>query len=115
MSIRTEKVASLIKEEIGQIFTRDFNDGSIGFLTVTDVRVTPDLRIAKVYVSILGSPEVRSRSLKMLEEQTPAIRHTVASRIRIKFIPEIHFYLDETMDRVERIETLIKQIHRNDR
>lgn len=114
MSIRTEKVASLIKEEIGLLFARDFNDSSYGFLTVTDVRVTADLRIAKVYVSVFGNADVKSRSMKLLEEQTPGIRHIVGSRIRLKFIPEIHFYLDETMDRVQRIETLIKQIHRDE-
>jgi len=114
MSIRTEKVASLIKEEIGLLFTRDFNNSSYGFLTVTDVRVTTDIRIAKVYVSVLGSSEVKARSMKMLEEQRPAIRQVMGAHVRLKFVPEIHFYLDETMDRVERIETLLKQIHRNE-
>ena len=114
MSVRTEKVASLIKEEIGVLLTREFNDNSYGLITVTDVHMTADLRVAKVYVSILGNPEVRDRTLKLLDERKPGIRHVVGSHIRLKFTPEIHFYLDDTMDRVVRIENLIKQIHRED-
>ena len=108
-----KKVASLLKEEIGMLFTREFSDASYGFLTVTDVTVTPDLKIAKVYVSILGNADVRERTMGVLEEQKPNIRHVVGSHIRLKFTPEIHFYLDDTLDRVERINTLIKQIHKD--
>lgn len=115
MSIRMEKVASLIKEEIGVLFTREFNEGTYGFLTVTDVQMTKDLKIAKVYVSILGESDTRARTLKMLDEQKPNIRHILGSHIRLKFTPEIQFYLDDTMDRVERIENLIKQIHKDNR
>lgn len=113
MSVRMEKVASLIKEEIGLLLTREFNASTYGLLTVTDVRMTADLKLAKVYVSILGTAEVRDRSLKLLEERKPGIRQFLGSRIRLKFTPEIHFYLDDTMDRVERIENLIKQIHKD--
>lgn len=114
MSVRTEKVASVIKEEIGELFTRKFNGGTYGFLTVTDVHMSADLKIAKVYVSILGNKDVSERTLKLLEEQKPNIRHIVGSHVRLKFTPEIHFFLDDTMDRVERIENLIKQIHKHD-
>jgi len=107
-----EKVASLIKEEMGILFTWEFNDASYGFLTINEVQMTQDLKIAKVYVSILGNPDVRERTMKMLDEQKPNIRHSIGSRIRLKFTPEIHFYLDDTLDRVERINNLIKQIHK---
>lgn len=114
MSVRMEKVASLIQQEISALFAHEFSDSTYGFMTVTDVRMTADLKIARVYVSILGNVELRERSMKRLEEQKPNIRHIVGSHVRLKFTPEIHFYLDDTMDRVERIETLIKQIHKND-
>jgi ribosome-binding factor A len=114
MSVRTEKVASLVKEEIGKHVAREFNNAAFGLITVTEVRMTPDLKIARVYVSILGSPEIKERTLKVLEDQKPAIRHTVAMYVRLRFTPEIQFYLDDTMDRVERIEHLIKKIHGED-
>ncbi len=114
MSVRAEQVASVIKEEIGILLTREFNDPSYGLLTVTDVRMSADLKIAKVYVSILGNADVRERMMKVLDEKKPGIRRIVGSHIRLKFTPEIHFYLDDTLDRVERINNLIKQIHKDD-
>jgi len=107
-----EKVASLIREEVSTLFAREFNDSSYGFMTVTDVRMTADLKIARVYVSVMGNVNTREQSMKRLEEHKPAIRHNVGAHLRLKFTPEIHFYLDDTMDRVERIEMLIKEIHK---
>jgi ribosome-binding factor A len=111
MSVRAEKVGSLIKEEISLIMQRDLSEQSKAFITVTDVRMSPDLRIAKVYVSIFGSPDVKENTLKMIEANKKEIRSLIGARVRLKFTPEIHFYLDETLDRVETINNLIKQIH----
>ncbi len=111
MSVRAEKVGSLIKEEISDIIQRSFRDSSDGIITVTDVRMSPDLHIAKVYVSIFGTLDVREKTLKMLETNKKEIRSLVGSRIRLKFTPELHFYLDDTLDRVEMIDNLIKKIH----
>lgn len=114
MSIRMEKVASLIKHEVGMLFTREYSDGTYGLLTVTEVRMTPDLKIAKIYVSILGNEEVRQRTMGMLEDKKPSIRQTIGTHVRLKFTPAIQFYLDDTMDRVERINNLIKGFHKDD-
>ncbi len=114
MTLRTDRVASLIREEIGGYISREFRDPAYGLITVTEVIVTPDLRIAKVYVSIMGSPEVRAATMKMLEEHKGEIRSFVGSQVRVKFTPSIHFYVDETMDRVEKINNLIRQIHSGD-
>ncbi len=114
MSLRTERVASLIKEEVGTYFTREYRDPSYGFITVTEVHVTPDLRIAKIYVSVMGNGEVKSRTLKMLEDHKGEIRSFIGSSLRLKFTPSVQFYIDETLDRVERIDQLIKKIHKDD-
>ncbi len=114
MSIRPSRVASLIKEEIGGILIRDYRSTSHGFITVTDVTVTPDLRIARVYFSVMGSPEVQKKTMAMLEEERGHIRGIVGSHLRMRFVPELQFYHDTTMDRVDRINTLIREIHRND-
>ena len=113
MSIRTERVASLIREEIGAILVRDYRDPSLGFTTVTEVSMTPDLKIAKVYLSILGSPEVRERTMARFEEEKSHIRGLVGSHLRLKFTPSLQLYLDDTLDRVDRINHLIKKIHTN--
>jgi ribosome-binding factor A len=112
--MRTERVASLIKEEVGMYFTREYRDSTVGFITVTEVHMSPDLRIAKIYVSIMGNPDVKERTLAMLEHHKPEIRSFIGSRMRLKFTPSVQFYLDETLDRVEKIERLIKQIHKDD-
>lgn len=111
MSIRTERVASLIKEEIGIIVTREYSSTEYGFITVTDVQMTPDLKIAKIYFSIFGSPAKQAKTMEMLLEQRQHIRGEVAHRVRLKFAPALQFFRDTTMDEVEKINKLINKIH----
>jgi ribosome-binding factor A len=113
MSLRTERVASLIKEEVGMYFTREFRDPSYGFLTVTEVHMTPDLRIAKIYVSVMGNGDVKARTMKMLDDHRGEIRSFIGSQMRLKFTPAVQFYMDETLERVERIDQLIKRIRKD--
>jgi len=114
MSIRTERVASLLKEELGAVLVRDYSNPSYGFITVTEVKVTGDLRIARVYFSVMGSPEVQKKTMAMLEHERPHLRGLIGSKVRLRFIPELQFYHDTTMDRVHRINTLINEIHKQD-
>jgi ribosome-binding factor A len=114
MSIRPSRVASLIKEEIGAILIREYNSPAYGFTTVTDVAVTGDLHIAKVYFSVMGTPEVQRKTMEMLEDERSHIRGLVGSRIHMRFVPELQFYHDTTMDRVDRINTLIREMHKDD-
>jgi ribosome-binding factor A len=114
MSLRTERVASLIKEEVGMLFTREYNDPAYGFITVMDVHVTPDLRIAKIYVSIFGNQAVKDSTMQMLEDHKGEIRSFIGSHLRLKFTPAVQFYIDETLDRVDKINRLIQQIHKDD-
>jgi len=114
MSIRTGRVASLIKEEIGALLVREYNDPAYGFITVTDVEMSPDLRVAKVYFSVFAKPDVQASTMAMLEEEKGRIRSVVGSQMKIRFIPELHFYLDGTQDRVERLNRIFKQIHKDD-
>ncbi|MBI5473723.1 MAG: 30S ribosome-binding factor RbfA [Ignavibacteriae bacterium] len=114
MSIRTERVASLVKEEIGSILSREYSSTEYGFITVTDVRMSPDLKIAKIYFSIFGAPEKQAATMKMLEEQKQHIRGEVAHRVRLKFAPALQFYHDTTMDEVDKINKLINKIHSDD-
>lgn len=114
MSIRTERVASVIKEEIGALLVRDYNNPAYGFITVTDVRVTADLKIAKVMFSIMGAPDIQKKTMAMLEQERSHIRGMVGRKLTLRFIPDLQFYHDTTMDRVHRINTLINEIHKND-
>jgi ribosome-binding factor A len=113
MTLRTDRVASLLKEEVGAYLTRECRDGSYGLITVTEVVMTPDLRMAKVYVSILGSADVKALAMKMLKERSPELRSYIGGHMRLKFTPELHFYIDETLDRVEKIEQILKKINKD--
>ena len=114
MSVRTERIASVVRHEVGTIISREYSGGELGFSTVTEVRVTPDLKIAKIYVSIFGTPEVKEKTLARLESEKAHIRGLLAANVNMKFTPALHFYRDDTMDRVQNLENLIKKIHGND-
>ncbi|MCB2204232.1 30S ribosome-binding factor RbfA [bacterium] len=114
MSIRTERVAQLIKQQISDTLMRDIETGGFGLLTVTEVMVTPDLRIAKVYVSHYQSGKSDDEVLAFLEEHAKEIRMAVGKSVRLKFTPELRFYIDQTLDRVERLEELIRKIHEDE-
>jgi len=114
MSIRTERVSSFIQQDIAALFEREFRGSSVGFITVTGVDVTPDLKTARIYVSILGNDELREKTMQSLDGQKKHIRQILGSHLRMKFTPSIEFFLDETQERVSRIESLLKKIHDED-
>lgn len=112
MSVRAEKVASLIKEEVGTLFQRNFSMKEFGFLTVTDVRMTPDLKNARIYVSIFGDAARKEKTLAMLEEQKAFVRSSLGRVTRLKFTPTITFLLDETLDRAMKIEQILNDLYK---
>ncbi|GAC91718.1 ribosome-binding factor A [Anoxybacillus flavithermus NBRC 109594] len=110
MSLRATRVGEQMKKELSDIIGRKLKDPRIGFVTVTDVRVTGDLQQAKVYISVLGDEEQKKNTLKGLAKATGFIRSEIGQRIRLRKTPEIYFEIDETIDYGQRIESLIKQI-----
>lgn len=111
MSLRANRVAEQMKKELSDIIGRKIKDPRIGFVTVTDVRLTGDLQIAKVYISVLGDSEQRENTLKGLAKAKGFIRSEIGQRIRLRKTPEIHFEFDESIDYGNRIETLIHELN----
>lgn len=113
MSIRTERLAAVIQKDLGTIFQEYQNDSII---TVTNIRVTDDLSIAKVYLSILAPGREEGDIFSFLQDHNTEIRTKLAHRIRhqVRKIPELHFYLDDTSTYVNRLENLFKKIHNED-
>ena len=109
-SRRIEKVERLIKEEISLIFLHKIQDAETGFITITRVKVSPDLKQAKVYFSVLEK-EKRELITDKINNKIGYIRAELAGRIRIKFTPELKFFIDDSLDYVEKIEELIEKIH----
>ncbi|MGO9482525.1 MAG: 30S ribosome-binding factor RbfA [Candidatus Kryptoniota bacterium] len=114
MSVRTEKVGHLIKEEISLLIERDYRTSEMGFITITRVSMSPDLRLARIYVSVFGDAKAKERTLFLLNEAKKEIRLFVGHTVRLKFTPEIAFFIDDTMDYVANIEQLLKKAHEND-
>ncbi|HAL55378.1 MAG TPA: 30S ribosome-binding factor RbfA [Bacteroidetes bacterium] len=112
MSVRTEKVASLVKELVSEIFQGNFSMQEYGLMTVTEVRMSPDLKIAKVFVSIFGDAERKRKTLAQLEVQKSFIRSELGHNLSLKFTPAISFYLDESLDNAMRIEDILNKIHK---
>ncbi len=113
MSIRTDRVASLLQHELGGIFQKELpRSGPI--ITVVDVKITPDLSIARFYVSIIGTDKERAKAMESLKEKTKSIRKILSSKIRHHFrrIPEIEFHEDHLYERANRIEQLLNQVRK---
>ncbi|WP_374718431.1 30S ribosome-binding factor RbfA [Parageobacillus toebii] len=110
MNLRATRVGEQMKKELSDIIGRKLKDPRIGFVTVTDVRVTGDLQQAKVYISVLGDEEQRQNTLKGLEKAKGFIRSEIGQRIRLRKTPEIFFEIDESIEYGNRIEQLIRQI-----
>lgn len=110
MTQRTNRIDELIRQEIGEIISRELSDPRIGFVTITDVETTTDLSHAKVWASFIGTPEERTVALRALGHAMPFIRHELGKRLRIRRIPELHLESDETLIRGTRILQLINEL-----
>ncbi|MBD1380055.1 30S ribosome-binding factor RbfA [Metabacillus arenae] len=113
MSLRANRIGEQMKKELSEIIGRKIKDPRIGFVTVTDVRVTGDLQIAKVYISVLGNEEQRENTLKGLAKAKGFIRSEIGQRIRLRKTPELVFEFDESIDYGNRIETIIHEINQD--
>jgi ribosome-binding factor A len=109
-SMRQQKYSRLIQKEIGEIFQREgYNFFGKAFVTVTGAQISPDLGVAKIYISIFGVKENHA-VLDQIEKHNKDIRKLLGSRIRhqARIIPELKFFLDDSLDYVEKIEKLLK-------
>src|SRR5512144_109414 len=107
---RSERVSDQMKHEIADILMRKIKDPRIGFVTVTDVEVADDLRNAKVFVSVYGGDRDKEESLKGLKSATAFIRLELGRRMRMRFIPELLFRFDATVERGAHIMELLREI-----
>jgi len=108
--LRVEKLQELIKQEVGKILLMDIKDSRIGFVTVTAVEMTGDLREAKIFVSIMGNEEQIKSTWEGLHSALGFIRREIGRRIKIRFTPEISFALDKSLDYSEHIQKLLLKI-----
>jgi ribosome-binding factor A len=111
---RRERVEELIVREVSEILRREVSDPRIGFVTVTGAKISPDLRHARVYVSILGSEEKQAEALKGLQSAARFIRGELGKRIEMRDTPQLAFQIDASIAHGARIFELLEQVKREE-
>jgi ribosome-binding factor A len=107
---RLARLAGQIQEEVSDIMRRRLKDPRLGFVSVTRVKVTADLSYANVYVSVIGEEKESRKTMECLEGASSLIRSELGKRIRVKRIPELRFYYDDSSARSARIEEILKNL-----
>ena len=108
---RAQRVAQAVRAEIADLLTRGVKDPRVGFVSIMDVRMSPDLRYANVYVSLLGTDKEKKSSLIGLRQAAGWIRRELGKKLELRLTPEVRFFEDTTLDRVYHLEEVFKQIH----
>jgi ribosome-binding factor A len=111
---RTERVGEEFREILAEEIQK-LKDPRVGFVTVTGVRVSPDLHHAWVYFTAYGEEKERAGTRAALRSATKHLRHELGRQVRLKVTPEIEFVEDDAMERGERIDRIIEQLHREER
>ncbi|MFM9106792.1 MAG: 30S ribosome-binding factor RbfA [Chloroflexota bacterium] len=115
MSRRTLQVGELLREELTDIIRREVKDPRLGFWSITGVDVPPDLRSARVHVSVLGSDEERTATLAALTSAAGFIRRHLKPRLRMRQIPELEFRDDRSMEHADQIGRALRELAEQDR
>ena len=108
---RPDRVADQIRAEITTLLAREVHDPGIGFLTVTHVQMSPDLQVARVYYTTLGSEPERRATAKALQRAASFLRHQIGQRLRLRRVPSLEFTFDKSVETQDRVERLLQEIH----
>jgi ribosome-binding factor A len=109
---RQEKLGELITAELSELLRTRVKDPRVGFASVTHVEVSGDYRHAKIFISVMGSEEEQANTMKALKHATGFLRHELASRLTLRYMPEIVFKLDTSIEQGARILELIREVGR---
>lgn len=107
---RVRRVCETCREILGEIIQKELKDPRIGFVTVTEVEMSADLRHARVWVSILGTPEESEEAMRALEGARGFIRSELGKRVRLRYLPEVVFLRDESCERSLRLESILRSL-----
>jgi|SRR5262245_42271997 len=107
---RPSRVGDQLRAEIADLLSREVHDPGIGFLTITRVEVTPDIQQARVYYTTLGDERARKDSRRALARAAPFLRRQIGRRLRLRRVPELEFFFDESVEQGDRIERILQEI-----
>jgi ribosome-binding factor A len=106
---RQKQVSSLIQKELGDLLEKRVSDPRIDFATITAVEISPDLRQAHIFVSIMGNQQ---EAMEGFDHAASFLRHELSSRLALRYMPDLTFHLDDSLERGERIDQLLEEIQR---
>ena len=107
---RKQKIARLLRDELSSIIRREINDPRLGFVSITDIELTPDCHIASVYISAFGTPVEQQDSIEVLERAAGFLRGVLGRTVEMRHIPELRFLLDTSLERGARVFELLKEV-----
>ncbi len=110
MGLRREKLQELFKAEASAILQRELRDPRIGFVSVTEVQLSADLRHAKIFVSVLGDQTEKRRTMEALDRAAGYVRSELGRRVSLRYTPEVLFRLDESIERGTRVVALLRRV-----
>jgi len=111
LSHRVERIAEQIREELSQMLATEVRDPGVGLVTITRVKVTADLSLARVYWTAMAEGKQRTDTAKALARTAPFLRHLLSQRLTLRRVPEVTFQYDESVAAQDRIERIIQELH----
>lgn len=112
---RPDRVGDQIREALSEMLSRGaVHDPGIGFITLTRVKVSPDLQVARVFYTSMGDPRARRETEKALQRATPFFRRQVGSRLQLRRVPELQFQFDESVMHQDRVEQILRDLHQEE-
>jgi|TARA_B110001454_G_scaffold66469_1_gene64707 ribosome-binding factor A len=111
---RSERMSDEIRSILGNIFIANIQIQDAGLLTVSKVEVTSDLRLAKVFISLLNSKKPSNEVIDYLKHRRKVIRYHLGNKLNAKFVPDLRFYYDDSLKKAEKIGTLLNKIRKNE-
>ena len=109
-SNRPERVGEAIRDALSTLLARELRDPGVGFITLTTVKVSPDLQLARVYYTSMGDEKALRETAKALARATPFLRRQVAQQLRLRRAPELQFFYDESVAHHDRIEQILQEL-----
>jgi ribosome-binding factor A len=110
MANRPDRVGDQIRSELALLIARAVHDPGVGFLTLTRVKVTPDLQLARVFYTSLGDDQAQRETARALRRAAPFLRRQLGQRIRLRRVPELEFFYDQSIAQNDRIEQILRDL-----
>jgi ribosome-binding factor A len=114
LSHRAERIAEQLREEVSQIVSTEIADPGVGLVTVTRVKIAPDLSLARVYWTLMGDEAERQKTQKALARAASYVRHLLSVRMSLRRSPEVQFVYDKSVAAQDRVEEILQEIKQED-